>query len=235
MGKTKNGKGQYPEECNSLELNRVLVDDKFLLMQQCIKDARELHFMTRHYDRGWWYLSSWKEYERWIGDVATTLFNSRRNPLRTEEYEKILLAGESAKEKLAEIQNQQKILSNLRVQIEEIRLQETREKERLQIERSENFLKATIGELAHEYLQEHGYFDVCGTNGKTYRLSLNGDIYKKRRGIFGEKQKRIGELSVSGKKERNDAIAIIYAHIRRDSDRFERDKRCGSIHIKWNN
>ena len=74
MGRIRHN-GKYPEEINLFNPNVIMQDGKFFLMQQCIRDARELHIMVRHftnYDDSV-VLDEWKQYEHDVICLAIIL------------------------------------------------------------------------------------------------------------------------------------------------------------------
>ena len=42
--------GKRPEDAHPFDTAQVMYDDKFMLMQQCIRDARQLYTMVKHFE-----------------------------------------------------------------------------------------------------------------------------------------------------------------------------------------
>jgi len=113
--------------------------------------------------------------------------------------------------------------------------------------RANDFLRATIGEENYIFLKNNGYFDIKGTNNSTYRVTSDGKISKlktekslidrikdatttnyhqNKRCDTWEGKIRVGDYPLE------DAIAVVYMNIMKDSYRFDKDKGCGSIFIR---
>ncbi len=122
--------------------------------------------------------------------------------------------------------------------------------------RANDFLVATIGEKNYISYMKDGYFDVIGTNGAIYRITKDGAFSKrvveKKKGIlykikdyiycilspryYIERYHKKSSSTFQGKIRPavyplEDAIAIVYMNIMKDSDRFDRNKACGMINV----
>ncbi len=120
--------------------------------------------------------------------------------------------------------------------------------------RAKDFLISTIGEKNYISYMNNGYFDVIGTNGAIYRIAKGGYFSKRiietKKGILYKIKDYIYSEFLPGYDSKKyyieyqgiyqgkikptvypleDAIAIIYMNIMKDSDRFDRDKACGTI------
>ena len=103
--------------------------------------------------------------------------------------------------------------------------------------KSRNFLIATMGQVNFDILEKNGHILVSGTNGGTYKITKDGHIYKtivQQRFLRSPVEKQVGfaRIQNAGGLPMKDAIATIYMHIVKDSDKFDRDKACGAISIK---
>lgn len=115
--------------------------------------------------------------------------------------------------------------------------------------RAIDFLRTTIGEENYFFYVEHGYFDVRGTNNAVYRITKQGKISKHKIKITNKVKHLIsiifrreipceinakpvfkGQIK-NGQYPLEDAIAIVYVHIMKDSKKFDIEKGCGDIHI----
>lgn len=118
--------------------------------------------------------------------------------------------------------------------------------------RANDFLRTTIGGENYLFYMDNGYLDITGTNNSIYRITNKGIISKItiKKGFVTRIKDFIALLKISltdyyQKKEietlegqikathypLEDAIAIVYVNIMRDSDRFDRNKGCGQIYI----
>lgn len=248
MGRIKSKDGKYAEEVEPFNPQVIMQDDKFLLMQQCIRDARELHIMVRHFDNhGSTLLAEWSQYEQDVLLLAQALFKERiKNPVSQETMKRVMLASSSATQTLQDISIYHEELLVLVENINNMTLEQTQLKEIIESQKQEvadlrsvMFLASTIGEVRVAALEKDGFIILIGTNGATYKITKDGFIYKsviKSRFLRPpvEEQVGFGRIQDSAGLPINDAIAIIYAHISSDSDKFDKDKACGAIRIKGN-
>lgn len=246
MARIRNKAGKYPEEAEPFNTQVIMQDDKFLLMQQCIRDARELHIMVRHfsnYDE--LHLAEWQQYEQDVLLLAQTFFRERiKNPVSQETMKRVMLASSSATQTLQDISVYHEELLVLVENINKMTLEQTQLKETIKSQKQEvadlrsvMFLTSTIGEVRVAALEKDGFINLPGTNGATYKLTKDGFIYKTitKSRFFRppvEEQVGFGRIQDAGGLPMNDAIAIIYAHISSDSDKFDKDKACGAIRIR---
>lgn len=245
MSSTRRDDGVYPEEETPFNQTIIMSDDKFLLMQQCLRDARELHTMLRHFNKyNTITFSDWDAYERDVLSIATSLFNERvANPITQEAAKTLMLSGISTNQVLEEIKMYNKdllvMLENIKelgtereTLMREIEKQETK----LSDVKSRCFLLTTIGQVNYEALEKKGFIQVTGTNGAIYRIDNKGYIVKTviKNTLFGQKKEQVGfaRIQNTGGLPLNDAIATVYMHIVRDSDQFDKDKACGAITIR---
>ena len=144
---------------------------------------------------------------------------------------------ENKRKEIIDLDNEIEILNNKAVKI-----------------RANDFLRTTIGGENYLFYIDNGYFDVIGTNNSVYRITNRGKISKikikiKKEGLVNRIKRIIAELLKmlstnyyqKGKIEMfegqvntvnyplEDAIAIVYMNIMKDSDRFDKDKACGEI------
>ncbi len=247
----KRQNGKYPEEVHPFQTAQVMYDDKFMLMQQCIRDARQLHRMVTHFEYSnpeygnKTEFGSWENYEKAVLELASTLFEERsRNPISQETFKTLMLAGSSATQTLADISMYHEEVLGLVENINKMTLEQKELEKSIDAQRhvlaeikSRDFLVSTIGETNTNLLENTGFINLVGTNGAKYKLTKDGYIYKtviKKRFLWGSKEKQVGFgiIQNRGGLPMNDAIATIYMHISRDSDRFDRDKACGAITIR---
>lgn len=243
MGSIKKGE-LYAEQVETYDDNQCMKDDVFLLMQQCIRDARQLQTMTQHFDNNddGPYLESWENYETNLITLAKSLFDARINkPMNLADMKQLLMAADSSlqdkkeclqvNQELTEVVEQLNVkykeLSNTDVEIEKAK------KTKINL-RSQNFLLSVIGSENVKSLNQNGFLDVKGTNEATYRIHQNGEIdsFKITRDWRGNTKQ---ELRWHGKIRTpimNDGIATVYMHIHQNSDKFDIDKKCGSITIE---
>lgn len=218
-------------------------DNHFLLMQQCIRDARQLAKMFQYVNAeeqvGW---EGWKEYWQTVREIAVKLFVIRSSdPVDLETMKTLLMASDSVsveKEECLFLNKEvSEALQNLTATQQKIRetTEEIQKEKQVQTNlRSQNFLLSVIGsENLHE-LQTVGHIDVEGTNGSTYRIHDSGDIdcFDQRKNW---RRQETQNLRWHGKIKSpiiNDGIATVYMHIRKNSKKFDIDKGCGSITIE---
>ncbi len=118
--------------------------------------------------------------------------------------------------------------------------------------RANDFLRTTIGEENYFFYINNGYFDIVGTNNSIYRIMNSGKISKMRieikKDLLGRIKYSIIEYMTGRSQKRDimiyegririadypleDSIAIVYANIMKDSDRFDKDKCCGMIYAE---
>ena len=104
--------------------------------------------------------------------------------------------------------------------------------------RANDFLLKTIGAENHSFFLRHGYIEIY-TKKSIYRITKHGYISK-----IPKKETLIqrlpyffdDDISWNGRVNSNlpmeDNIAIIYMRIKSDSNKFDKDKQCGSISIE---
>lgn len=231
--------GKKPEECSDINTKGTMQDIHYLLMQQCLRDARSLYPLLMHFDGGSSpYLNSWGIYETNVITMAQTLFAERnKNPVTLDQLKQILAVGESTLETLSEVKFNNEESLHLIQEIEQLstkRTHLTKEIETVQKNiagvKSADFLRTTIGDSLYNQFVTTGILKISGTNGSTYIIDNQGDITKKVAGLFGTSDKWQGKIH-PGKYPLYDAIATVVVHIREDSDKFDRDKKCGNISI----
>jgi hypothetical protein len=238
--------GKYAESFEPFDTSQIMRDDKFLLMQQCMKDARQLVRMTQHFGTNAGpYLSGWETYEKQVTSLAKTLFHARvKSPVNIEDIKALIMGTESVietKEELLflskEVTDTLKLLSETQKKFDEV--SEAVEKEKtLHVKlRSENFLLTTVGSSDYYKLQTMGYLDVKGINGAIYRIHADGKIDKfwlKQKGLLTKhtEQESAWHGKIVSCDNMNDAIATVIIHIKNDSNKFDIDKACGNITIQ---
>lgn len=241
----KSDDGKYPEEERSFDQTIIMSDDKFLLMQQCLRDGRELHTMLRHFNKyNNMEFSDWGRYEQNVLDIATSLFNERvANPITQEAAKTLMLSGISTNQVLEEVKMYNKDLLVMLENIKELGMErETlmrkieEQEAKLSDVKSRCFLRTTIGQVNYEFFEKKGFIQVTGTNGATYKIDNKGYIVKTviKNKLFGQERKQVGFARIQNTSglPLNDAIATVYMHIVRDSDQFDKDKACGAITIR---
>jgi hypothetical protein len=117
--------------------------------------------------------------------------------------------------------------------------------------RANDFLRTIIGGENYLFYKNNGYFDIIGTNNSIYRITNKGMIskIKIKKGLVDRiKGLMVALLTIflTGHQKRNietlgqiiannypleDVIAVVYANIMKDSDKFDKDKGCGRIII----
>jgi hypothetical protein len=223
-----------------------MIDEQYLLMKQCIVDSIAIHEKFGGDD--------------WEGRFsdARELFKARlNNPMTMEVLEKMLTAGYNAEEALKEVEGSYGELGEIQKQIiektkelqkvlgeiEELKatidgkkkeldglenvIQETRIKAK-----AEDFLATTIGQKYAEKLKAEGRLDILVTNGAVYRVTEKGEVAKYTKNKIGSGFTRdwSGRVAITDM-PMYDCVATVIVHIMTDSDRFDKDKACGSIHI----
>jgi hypothetical protein len=245
LGTFKNKNDQYPEEVEVLDYDVTMSDNHFLLMQQCLKDARELYKMCQHFSGSNIYISDWRTYEQCVVSLARELFRKRsKNPVTQKTLKKLLMSGEDAKQTFVEMAEGQKellsIINDVRKNVKLLE-QAKREYKNTKIEikqmkisaKAKNFLRFTIGDKNMNILSETGRLEVLGDNGHKYVIHKNGIIEKKSKGglmgTFSDSWR--GKISDTSGLPMEDAIAIVYSHILEGANLFDKKKKCGNISV----
>ncbi len=172
--------GKYPEQIKPLVESQCMKDNSFLLMQQCLRDARQLQRMTEHFDDNGDgpYINDWDDYERNIVTIAQSLFTARlQSPMNFDDMKQLLMAVDTTvqdkQECLAVNKELTELTTNLNKTYRDLAdVEKDIEKEKTtQINmRSQNFLLSVVGSEMFNDLQNNGYIDV---KGRFHRVSAN--------------------------------------------------------------
>jgi len=235
---TKNGK--YPEDVRRINRSQILQDDKFLLMKQCIADARQLHKMLRHFEGNSVTFSDWDTYEKTVTQIACTLFTERcKSPLKVKDLRKLILGFEDANQTLQDINERNKELLETLKKIDEaqnrlakLKAEYRKMQEEIAEYQASRLLKDTIGEDDLLFYKHKGYIYAEGKNESIYKITAKGEITKFIKTDQGYVPEWTGKVVKTGGLPMPDVVATIYMHIKRDSDKFDADKMCGEITIE---
>jgi len=231
-------KNKYPEEERCLfNYDRIMLDDKFILLQQCIRDGRELVKMLYQFSgREDYYVGLHGEkgaYATIVMEIATLLFNERRDtPVNFDTMKTLINTVEASKQEIEETASIVETLGSLMQQKNELEKEIAENRDVLTQLRSKNFLKQTIGHVKYDEFMRTGCIQIKAKNG-VYHIYKDGTVQKIKQDSFfsADGYQWSGRISNPGNLPINDAIAIVYTHIIADSDKFDRDKACGQITI----
>ncbi len=193
-----------------------------------------------------------------ICDTAHLLYNDRvRDPLTLETLKRLTLSGYNAVSVFEEIKDLQESYNTLGTEYDEKLVEYNKINEKIvqlktdidkldllirqdkytramkqRDQKAYNFMVNAIGHEHIERFNTKGFLDILGTNRGIYRLERDGKITKfvNKSGEWVAQWN--GRISGQGDLPLDDCVATIYAHIMKDSDKFDEDKACGNIYIR---